>query len=195
MKKEVSKGILIGARLSLDTVYSRHHHVRAPNTYSDTNTITPHRFPCYGFDWLQANFLNFHMAHLKSKNCKVTLPLLENKTPVECTSVIIKNLHVYSQLVHAHTNMHVCIWAHVRAHTHGFTFKNSIMSEIQLVILSLWNSSVHNSERISYLKEIKVKTSYIHIFPESPYKKDLSICKYYYHSIKSNWVYHACSQT
>lgn len=59
VKKEVSKGILIGARLSLDTVYSRHHHVRAPNTYSDTNTITPHRFPCYGFDWSQENVLNF----------------------------------------------------------------------------------------------------------------------------------------
>ena len=55
VKKEVSKGILIGARLLLDTVYSRHHHVRAPNTYSHTNTITPHRFPCYGFDWLQEN--------------------------------------------------------------------------------------------------------------------------------------------
>lgn len=55
VKKEVSKGILSGARLSLDTVYSRHHHVRAPNTYSHTNTITRHRFPCYGFDWLQEN--------------------------------------------------------------------------------------------------------------------------------------------
>jgi hypothetical protein len=59
VKKEVSKGILIGARLSLDTVYSRHHHVRAPNTYSDINTITPHRLPCYGFDWLQENILHF----------------------------------------------------------------------------------------------------------------------------------------
>lgn len=59
VKKEVSKGILIGARLSLDTVYSRHHHVRAPNTYSDTNTITPHTFPCYGFDWSQENVFTF----------------------------------------------------------------------------------------------------------------------------------------
>jgi hypothetical protein len=59
VKKEVSKGILIGARLSLDTLYSRHHQVRAPNTYSDTNTITPHRFPCYGFEWLQENIPDF----------------------------------------------------------------------------------------------------------------------------------------
>jgi hypothetical protein len=58
VKKEVSKGILIGARLSLDTVYSRHHHVRAPNTYSHTNTITRQRFPCYGSDWLQENMLD-----------------------------------------------------------------------------------------------------------------------------------------
>jgi hypothetical protein len=86
-------------------------------------TVTPTQshhtgFPAMDLTGFKQISLTFNMAHLKSKNWKVTLPLLENKTPVECTSVIIKNLHVYSQLVHAHINMHVCICAHVRARAH-----------------------------------------------------------------------------
>jgi hypothetical protein len=97
VKKEVSKGILIGARLSLDTVYSRHHHVRAPNTYSHTNTITRHRFPCYGSDWLQENIPD--CKHGVSHGTRLhlnTFTVTEKSTSVGC----VFSFKYYRKFIH-----------------------------------------------------------------------------------------------
>lgn len=83
---------------------------------------------------------------------------------------------------HTHTNAR----AHMHTHTQFYLQKLKPCLRINVYFYPLWNCPIHNSERISYLKEIGVKILYIQIFPKILYAKNLNICNYYYHTIIMN---------